>query len=102
MMTSATLHLFTPHITWRDFQEVSRQLRQQWGVTKTKQLTEHDQRFLAVVERLEGEGNSPAGTKAFWEYVQTELKDNGLSDYKDWRGPRRKYDSLMKRLGHQL
>lgn len=84
------------HFTRAQWAELRSQLRQYLGITKSKPLSEQDQRLLKIVDSL---GGIPKyGEKGrFWQRIFQENRET----FPKWRssnGPRKMYGSIAERL----
>ena len=85
----------SPDVTHAQITNVLKLVREFWGKSSQGRLAPNDVRFLEIVEGLGGVPLS--GRKAFFGGVRKACDEEGLSSYKNWRGPYMRWHRLMKR-----
>ena len=87
------------HLTYAQFEEVYRQLRKDFHVTRVKALTPQHERLRSIVERCGGVPTKWGRKAAFWEQVRQEWKQEvGHEEYTGWRPLEKQYQRLMDKF----
>ena len=89
----------SPDVTQAQMMELLGRVRDHWGRAGGKRINEKDEEFLAL---LNEEGGVPdSGRKAFFARVSERCTARKIGNYKNsgWRGPYRRWQRLMDKLG---
>lgn len=93
----AKIKMNSLHVTRERWMMLRRDLRQHLGITKSKRLTNQDERLLRMVDDLGGVPKQRGAKLRFWEHILEEYGDH----FPRWRSPhtpRRQYKRIKVKL----